>query len=154
MTAFTNAVASPAGDGQMAMAFGPHLIRIRAEDTGGALGVLEATVPAGEGPPPHVHAHEEEMILVQAGRFTFQCGAESVTLEPGGCIVLPRGVPHGFRNTGDTTGRLLVVVTPGGFEGFFPEIERRQPAGPEAIGAIAADFGVRFLAPDEANAAA
>jgi len=154
MNCFTRAIASPAGDGQKVMAFGPHLIRITAQDTGGAMGVLEATVPAGEGPPLHLHEREEEFFRVLSGRFAFWCADEMAVLEEGGCIALPRGIPHRFQNIGDKDGRLMVVVTPGGFEQFFPEIERRQPSGPEELVAIAAEFGLTFLSSGQANQAA
>jgi quercetin dioxygenase-like cupin family protein len=124
-----------------------------AAQTGGRLGLLEADIPAGEGPPLHVHEREEEFFRVLSGRFLFVCGDRRTELTEGGCVLLPRGVPHRFQNVGDTTGRLMVIVTPAGFEGFFGAVERAGPSGPDALDDVFARFGIRFLpAPASAQA--
>lgn len=145
MTEFVKAAVSPQNTGQVAMAFGCHLIRIRAAETGGTMGAFEAVVPAGEGPPLHLHEREEEFFRVMSGRFGFWCGDDYIELEEGGLAVLPRGVPHRFQNIGQTEGRLLVVVTPGGFEGFFPAVENTRPGSMDEVGLLAARFGLRFV---------
>lgn len=145
MTTFAHPAVSPCHDGTVALAFGKHIIRIFAEDTGGSCGMLEAVVPVGEGTPLHVHAHEDEFFRVLAGRFGFWCMEEYVELTEGGCIVLPRGLPHRFQNIGETEGLLMVVVTPGGFEGFFLAVAHEQPQSPAETAALAARFGLTFL---------
>jgi mannose-6-phosphate isomerase-like protein (cupin superfamily) len=154
MQTFDQAIFSEPGAGTLATGFGPHLIRISAKQTGGRLGVFEAEVPAGEGPPPHVHDREEEFFRVLEGRFAFWCNGTRVELEAGGVIVVPRGAVHRFQNVGHTTGRLMVVMTPGGFEGFFPAVEAEQPKTPEQIDALAARFNLRFVPALAAQAAA
>ncbi|TCN15067.1 cupin domain-containing protein [Sinorhizobium americanum] len=148
MKKFTNAAVSPPGHGTSVMAFGKHVVRIMAANTGGSFGMLEAIVPTGEGPPLHVHEREDEFFRVLSGCFGFWCADDYVELAEGGCIALPRGVPHRFRNIGAKEGRLMVVVTPGGFENFFPIIELCKPETPEQIASVAMDFGLTFL-PDE-----
>jgi hypothetical protein len=37
-------------------------------------------------------------------------------------VFKPRGIPHAFWNAGDTTARLLEVITPAGFERYFEEM--------------------------------
>lgn len=145
MQTFDHAAFSAPGAGTLATGFGPHLIRISAEQTGGRLGVFEADVPAGEGPPPHIHEREEEFFRVLAGHFAFWCNGQRVDLGAGGVIVVPRGAVHRFQNIGETTGRLMVVMTPGGFEGFFPAVEAEQPNSPPEIDALAARFNLRFV---------
>lgn len=152
MTEFVNPVVSADGEGRTAMAFGTHVVRICGEETGGALGVIEATLPPGAGPPMHVHAREDELFRVLSGRFGFWCAQSYVELEAGGLVALPRGVPHRFRNVGDREGTIMAIVTPGGFERFFLDIEAKSPAGPAEIGEIAAGFGLTFL-PEEKQAA-
>ena len=153
MTEFVNPVVSANGEGRTAMAFATHVVRICGEETGGALGVIEATLPPGAGPPMHVHAREDELFRVLSGRFGFWCAGDYVELEEGGCIALPRGVPHRFQNVGETVGRIMVVVTPGGFEAFFPVVELCKPETPEQIASVARDFGLTFL-PEGASEAA
>lgn len=152
MITFETAAFSPAGAGSIADAFGRHIIRITADQTGGRLGCFEAEVPAGEGPPPHIHDAEDEFFRVLSGRFGFWCNGAQVDLAEGGTICVPRGAVHRFQNIGETEGRLMVVMTPGGFEGFFPAVAAELPATPAEIEALAARFNLRFVA--EAAAAA
>lgn len=153
MKTFTHPAISTAEDGQVAMAFGKHIIRIWAEDTGGSLGMLEAIVPPGEGPPLHVHDREDEFFRVISGRFGFWCSNEYIELGQGGCIALPRGVAHRFQNVGSEQGHLMVMVTPGGFEAFFSAVELGRPETPADVEAIAAEFGLHFIVDDTAIAA-
>lgn len=145
MKPFISAAVSPPGHGTTAMAFGEHIIRMTAAETGGALGMFEAVVPPAGGPPLHVHEREDEFFRVLSGRFGFWCAEEYVELEEAGCLVLPRGVPHRFQNVGLTEGRIMTVVTPGGFESFFPTVELCKPGTPEQIARIASDFGLTIL---------
>lgn len=153
MKPFTSAAISRRDHGMSAMAFGEHIIRVAAADTGGAFGMFEAPVPPGAGPMLHVHEREDEFFRVLSGRFGFWCAEDYVELEADGCIVLPRGVAHRFQNVGETEGRIMVVVTPGGFEGFFPALAGRKPGTEAEIAAVARDFGLTFL-PEGASRAA
>jgi len=152
MKPFDTAAFSPAGAGTTAMAFGRHIIRIAAEQTGGNLGVFEAEVPPCEGPPLHVHEREDEFFRVLSGRFAFWCNGARVDLDEGGVIVVPRGSVHRFQNIGTGMGRLMVVVTPGGFEGFFPAIEAAGADLAQAMPGLARQFSIRFVMEDAAAA--
>jgi mannose-6-phosphate isomerase-like protein (cupin superfamily) len=153
MKTFANAAVSPPGHGTPALAFGKHVMRMMAANTGGSFGMLEAIVPPAEGSPLHVHEREDEFFRVLSGRFGFWCAGDYVELAEGGCIALPRGVPHRFRNVGETEGHLMVVVTPGGFENFFSIIELCKPETPEQIASVAMDFGLTFLPDDDRKVA-
>jgi len=153
MQPFEQAAFSPAGAGQIVTdRFGRHTIRIAAAETGGRLGVFEAEVPPGEGPPPHIHDHEDEFFRVLSGSFAFWCNGARVDLTADGTLVVPRGAVHRFQNTGSTPGRLMCVMTPGGFEGFFPAVAANPPESPAAMEAIASRFHLRFVM-DAAEAA-
>ena len=145
MTPFTQAAFSTSDAGTEALAFGRHIIRITADQTGGSLGCFEAEVPAGEGPPFHVHEKEEEFFRVIDGTFAFWCNGARVDLDAGSVICVPRGAVHRFQNIGQTTGRLMVVMTPGGFEGFFPAVAREPGTSPERICQIGEQFNIRFV---------
>ena len=144
MTTFNAPVISQAGEGHIALGFGPHLIRISAEDTGNTCGMFEANVPPHAGPPLHIHEREEEFFRVLSGRFLFVCGDKETEVGEGGCVLLPRGIPHRFENIGSSMGRLMVIVTPGGFEGFFQAVAEAGPAG---LDAVCARFGLSFIDP-------
>ncbi|MGE3888666.1 MAG: cupin domain-containing protein [Vicinamibacterales bacterium] len=71
-----------------------------------------------------MHANEDENVFVLEGTYEMSLGDECRTVSAGGCAVLPRGVPHGFRNVGETPARFVCVVSPGGLEEYFLEIAR------------------------------
>lgn len=142
MTTFQHPVISKPGAGRIALGFGPHLIRMSADETADSFGLFEANIPAGEGPPLHLHEREEEFFRVLSGRFLFVCGDSQTELEEGGCVLLPRGIPHRFQNIGSSMGRLMIIVTPGGFEGFFQAVAEAGPAG---LGEVAERYGIRFV---------
>jgi mannose-6-phosphate isomerase-like protein (cupin superfamily) len=145
MKTFDQAAFSQSDAGTEALAFGRHIIRITADQTGGSLGCFESEVPAGDGPPPHVHEKEEEFFRVLEGHFAFWCNDARVELTAGGVICVPRGAVHRFQNIGQTSGRLMVVLTPGGFEGFFPAVAREPDASMDRICQIGEQFNLRFV---------
>ena len=132
------------------------VIKARAADTGGALGLVEGTFPPHFGPPLHVHEREDEGFLVLEGEIQVRQGDEERVVGPGTWVWGPRGVPHAFR-TGPEGARALVLVTPGGFERMFEEggvpgrdgDEGPPSAGydPEAARAIADRFGFEVVGP-------
>ena len=67
---------------------------------------------------------------------------------PGDLVFAPRGVPHSQRRVVPRTGRLLVLTSPAGFEGFFRELAAAESAGvlgPEAYASASRNYGVTWL---------
>ena len=127
-----------------------YSVTLRGEPALGTPGVFESEVPAGEGPPIHIHHDADEIIHVIDGRFELFLDGEMIPRRPGDTVLVPRGVPHSFRVTGSRPGRLLVMMTPGGFEGFFLEVAERDlriPEHMEAIGETASRYGLEFTGP-------
>src|SRR5881227_4121011 len=60
-----------------------EVVKISGADTGGAFGLLEVTVRAGEGSPWHVHHEEDEWFYVLDGKFTFYAGDACMSLPAG-----------------------------------------------------------------------
>ncbi len=56
--------------------------------------------------PWHSHVDADEMFLVWKGRFRVEFRDRIVTLEPGQCIVVPRGVEH--RTGADEEAEVLI----------------------------------------------
>jgi mannose-6-phosphate isomerase-like protein (cupin superfamily) len=123
------------------------LIRASAETTGGAFTVIEEVPPMVD-TPLHVHAREDEMFYVLAGEHVVQCGDEEFRLGPGSVVFLPRGIPHSQRRVVPGEGRLLVLTSPAGFEGFFRQLadaERDGTLGPDEYAAASENFGITWL---------
>jgi mannose-6-phosphate isomerase-like protein (cupin superfamily) len=147
----SRAIVRADGEGTANSAFHlPRRLLLTAADTAGSTAVWIEEVPPGAGPPLHFHAREDESFYVLDGMFRFK-GGETVELAGRGATVfIPRGMPHTFRNDGAETGRLLVTMTPGGFEGFFLAVEAEglsPPEDMERIGALAAQYGLSFVGP-------
>jgi quercetin dioxygenase-like cupin family protein len=129
-------------------------IKARAEDTGGALGVLEGQFfEEGYGPPLHVHSREDEAMYVLEGQIRFRVGDDEFVAAPGTWVWQPRGVPHTFRVESEG-GRALVIFTPGGFERMFEEggvpagesaEARHQEYDLEAAAALAKRYGFEVV---------
>jgi mannose-6-phosphate isomerase-like protein (cupin superfamily) len=107
------------------------------KETGGTFGLMELTVPPGVGPAPHIHAREAEIFYVLEGKMTF-ASPHGVIEAPAGTLVHgPKGTPHVWRNSGDVPARMLDLVVPGGFEGFFADLGYKLPSAPAVPGSPA-----------------
>ena len=111
----------------------PMVIRIHGRDTGGIVSAVESHDVPGGGPPPHVHHREDETFQVLEGEYEWTVGGETFVAQKGATIFAPRGVPHRYRYLGQAPGRLLCVITPAGFEGFFEEIGALRPEQQQEI---------------------
>lgn len=97
--------------------------------------------------PLHVHANEDEFFHIIDGEHEFRCGDQELPVGPGAFVHLPRGVPHGHRRMIEGEGRLLVITTPGGFDGFFRMLMAADQAGELGLDAYArasAAFGITW----------
>jgi quercetin dioxygenase-like cupin family protein len=131
-------------------------IKARAEDTGGALGVLEGSFfEEGYGPPIHVHSREDEVMYVLDGQIRFRVGDDEFVADPGTWVWQPRGVPHSFRVESEGA-RALVIFMPGGIERMFEDggVPAGESAGPpqqeydlEAAAALAKRYGFEVVGP-------
>ena len=75
--------------------------------------------------PLHRHSREDEYSYVVEGRVGALLGEDVVFGEPGDLIFKPRGQWHTFWNAGDEPARLLEIISPAGFEGYFAELLER-----------------------------
>jgi quercetin dioxygenase-like cupin family protein len=137
---------------------------VTGEQTGGAYFVMEALVPPGGGPPPHIHRNEDETFYMVEGECTIIVGDKTVHARTGDFVNVPRGTVHCFSNNSSVTARMIVTFTPAGMEGFFEETlepaTNRNAAPPqnntavaEKYVAAAAKYGLEFVATTQAAAA-
>lgn len=67
------------------------------------------------------------MFQVLEGEYEFNVGGKVIHAQKGATIFAPRSIPPCFRCTSQMPGKLMVVITPGGFEGFFEEVGAMSP---------------------------
>jgi mannose-6-phosphate isomerase-like protein (cupin superfamily) len=123
------------------------LIRASAETTRGAFTLFEEVPPLVD-TPRHVHGNEDELFYVLEGEHIFQVGEDEFRVGPGGLVFAPRGVPHAQRRVVPRTGRLLVLTSPAGFEGFFRELAAAHEAGtlgPDAYASASQKYRITWL---------
>ena len=132
--------------------FGPagiSSVMLSGEQTGGTLAILFNTEVGEGGPPPHVHANEDELFLVVDGHYRFFVEGRWTDVGVGGVVYLPRGTVHAYQHIGSGTGRLWIITTPAGFERFFARYaaEVTNPAGPDMnrIVEISREHGIAYI---------
>src|SRR5256714_7389112 len=117
-----------AGSGQSIWVVGDtYTFLATGESTGGAFALMEASIPPGSGPPPHVHANEDESFYVLAGVLEVSAGEESFAARVGDFVFVPRGTPHYFKNTGVDAVRALILAAPAGLDRLFHQIGSPPP---------------------------
>ena len=132
----------------------PMVIRIHGRDTGGVVSAVESHDVTGGGPPPHIHTREDETFQILEGEYEWTVGGKTFVAQKGTTIFAPRGIPHTYRYLGKTPGRLMCVITPGGFEGFFEEIGALSPQQQQDIPKvieIGKKYGLEFPPPPGAS---
>ena len=96
---------------------------VDAVESGGGFALVEHPMSARAlAAPLHRHSREDEYSYVTEGRVGALLGEDVVVGEPGDLIVKPRGQWHTFWNAGDEPARLLEIISPAGFEGYFAEL--------------------------------
>lgn len=124
------------------------LHRVRSDQTHNAFSVVEFISEPGEGVGTHVHENEEELVYLLQGQIEVTLGDQTMTVPQGACALLPRNIPHGYKNTGDIQSRLLAVLLPGNLDQFFVRLNqelstKRDHEG--AIGELCEQFGLSFI---------
>jgi quercetin dioxygenase-like cupin family protein len=97
------------------------VVKASADDTGAAFSLLEATEPAGFGPPMHIHRDAGEAFYVLAGEYIVFLQGREHRCPTGSFIYIPAGMLHGFR-VGDVPSRKLNLYTPAAMVGYFDEL--------------------------------
>lgn len=114
----------PATGGRKMFALGNEVrLKVSSSESGGNLCIFEVQTPPGVVVPPHVHRHEDEVILVIEGEYEIFLDGRTCKAGPGAVVNFPRLSPHGFGNMGKKSTRAVFTVAPGAnFEEFFEEL--------------------------------
>jgi mannose-6-phosphate isomerase-like protein (cupin superfamily) len=97
--------------------------------------------------PLHRHAREDEYSYVLEGRMGALLGDDVLEAGPGELVIKPRGEWHTFWNAGEEPCRILEIISPAGFEGFFGELVELggvAAADPAALGEMCERFGLEM----------
>jgi mannose-6-phosphate isomerase-like protein (cupin superfamily) len=95
--------------------------------------------------PLHRHNREDEYSYVLEGRMGALLGDDVVEAGPGDLVFKPRSQWHTFWNAGEEPCRILEIIAPAGFEGFFAELDAMGgalQADPEELGALSARYAL------------
>jgi mannose-6-phosphate isomerase-like protein (cupin superfamily) len=96
---------------------------IGGDESGGGFSLVEHPMSARAlAAPLHRHTREDEYSYVVEGRVGALLGDEVLVGGPGDLIFKPHGQWHTFWNAGEEPARLLEIISPAGFEGFFDEL--------------------------------
>jgi quercetin dioxygenase-like cupin family protein len=135
------------------------VFKLSSSSNNGEVAIVEHPFAVGALTAAHRHSREDEHSIVLAGEIGFRSDDSEVVLGPGGYITKPRGQMHAMWNAGNEPGRIIEVITPGGFENYFRELGKLlvehadDPAGqilhelPE-FGELADKYGLTYGDPD------
>src|SRR6266702_4264257 len=96
-------------------------IKISSRDTGGGFAVFEGRTQPLHGPPLHLHRDQDEWWYILEGEYRFEVDGQEIYARAGDTVFAPRGSRHTFQNIGNTVGRTVTTVVPGGLDVFFGE---------------------------------
>lgn len=114
------------------------------------MSIVDSLSPLGSGPPRHVHHKEDETFVMITGTCKVWIEGEEILAGPGESVHIPRGKEHTFKVVGHEPSRHLVILTPGGFEGFFADMAAGQfqiPGDMAAIEEYAQRHNLTFTGP-------
>lgn len=123
---------------------------VAAEETDGALSMLEVAIPPRTLVKPHMHTREDEFTLILSGTVGARLGDKTVEEIPAGSwLAKPRSVPHAMWNVTAEPARILEVVVPGGLERYFeqiaPVLMEHGPDWTTRYYALANEYGLTIL---------
>lgn len=136
-------------DGEVVHLFGDQLVhKITGAQTEGRIAIVESSFAPGHGPPAHIHHDEDEIFIIIKGTFQVCSGSETRLCEPGTIALLPKGLPHTFKNVGTTEGQIITLILPAHFANFFKEVHAlpsTEQSDMQKVTEIAAKYHVEFL---------
>ena len=154
------AVVHRAGEGPAFwMLGGLYEVLLSSDETNGASTVMQMTMPAGMGPPPHIHHGVSETVYVVDGTLTYQIDGNRIDAGPGSLLRIPTDTLEGFVPKSKV--RVLITYEPGGMDRFFAEAgepapRREIPPAPtsppdvDRLARIGARHGVEIKRPQQA----
>jgi quercetin dioxygenase-like cupin family protein len=125
------------------------------EDTHGAWSLVELKEMPGYHTNLHRHNHTDEAFYVMEGVLTVRINDSLSDYPAGSYVLIPRGTAHAQGNRGKLPARILLTMTPGGFERSFRDrvdlFKTAKPSDPDfrqkrKENAVKGNYDVEFLA--------
>jgi mannose-6-phosphate isomerase-like protein (cupin superfamily) len=129
------------------------LTKVSGASTAGHLDIVDHRIPPGYAPPRHLHQRSDEVFFLIDGHLDVTCGDDQWQAGPGSLVFLPRGVPHGFTNSGDGAARTLLINAPAGFGDLIVALGEDAPGldlpapdapmpAPDRVASESAKYGI------------
>ena len=120
-----------AAQGGKSVTFSGNRVRSIYGQPSGAYSVVEWVSESGiPGTPLHIHRETDEAFYVLEGTFGFRAGERTFEGAAGAFVFVPKGLEHAYWNEGATPARMLITISPPGFERYFEElVEGLEAAG-------------------------
>jgi quercetin dioxygenase-like cupin family protein len=124
-------------------------VKAMTEDTQGRFSLLEVIVARDI--PRHVHQTADEAIYVLSGALAVDFDDTTHTVEQGGFVLLPQGIPHALRAASTPPPRVLQISSPGGWEHYLEDLFEAGAdvltdgaLDPAKINPVAARYDIRY----------
>jgi quercetin dioxygenase-like cupin family protein len=144
------------GDGKkvVTLAGRPMTFLLTGEDTKHT-SMFDCVLPSGSSVGLHVHRVHEEAFYMLEGECEWQVGGQLVRAKPGTFVFVPPGVPHSITNLSNKPARMLLTISPPGYEHFFEELEKLVtgdgPPDADGIANLANRYDTEQLSAPKAN---
>ena len=117
--------------------------------TGGGFSMVEHPIgPRVLAAPLHRHRYEDEWSFVLEGEVGCQLGDDVVVAGADDVVFKRRDEWHTFWNAGDRPARILEIISPAGFEGYFATqadlLDAGHTPGPGVMEALLERYGLEF----------
>lgn len=126
---------------------GTAIIKIYGSSTQNQYSQLELIEYPPYDTPLHLHEQSDEVFYVIEGTITFFINGEIRDFKEGSIVLIPRNTPHAQGNFTDEKVRVLITLSPSGFENFFVErsaIVKEHPPGTEEYNRRMMELGKTF----------
>jgi len=97
-------------------------------ETNGNQSLMKITVQRGAEPPAHTHSREDEAYFILAGSITYTIGEDTITVNEGEYVYLPKNVPHKFEVVSEKA-EVLMLISPAGLDQWFWDNSAPAPDG-------------------------
>jgi mannose-6-phosphate isomerase-like protein (cupin superfamily) len=115
-------VRNPSNVPSLAVVGDAYALLFEGNDTNNGYALVDARVPPGGGPPPHIHTREVEAFFIKEGVVDFMVEGKTFSAKANDILEVPIGTLHAFKNNSKSEARMLIAVAPSGIEQMFREV--------------------------------